>query len=288
MPAPPLGSTDGAGWTPGRQPVGVFDSGVGGISVLHEIRRLLPAADLVYVADSGHCPYGAKSEDEIRARSRAIVQFLLASHGAKAIVVACNTATAAAIEPLRQTFTSVPIVGMEPALKPAAAATRSGVVGVLATGATLGGERFAGLAARFSDGIELLTQACPGLVEQVERGDLDGPETRQLLREYVDPLLARGADTLVLGCTHYPFLRPVLRELVGTDVTILDTGAAVARQLARVTASDAVSASTYEQSPLEAGACRRGRTTFWSSDVSVAPVIARLWGAPAEVAPLPV
>ena len=261
-----------------RRRIGVFDSGVGGISVLHEIRRRLPAADLTYVADSGHCPYGSKSEGEIRARSRAIAGFLLDAHSAGAIVVACNTATAAAIEPLRQAFASVPIVGMEPALKPAVAATRSGVVGVLATGATLGGERFAGLAARFSDGVELLTQACPGLVEQVELGDLDGPETRQLVREYVAPLLARGADTLVLGCTHYPFLRPVLAELVGPEVTILDTGAAVARQLARVTAD-------------RSGGCAVGgtrQTTFWSSDVRVAPVIARLWGAPVEVARLPV
>ena len=270
------------------RPIGVFDSGVGGISVLHEIRRLLPAADLVYVADSGHCPYGSKSEAEIRMRSRAITEFLVESQHAEAIVVACNTATAAAIKALRETFANVPIVGMEPALKPAAAATRSGVVGVLATGATLGGERFAGLAARFSDGIELLTQACPGLVEQVERGDLEGPQTHQLLREYVDPLLARGADTLVLGCTHYPFLRPVLRELVGPAVTILDTGAAVARQLARVTAIEAAPASTSEGSAPEARACGRGQTTFWSSDVRVAPVIARLWGAPVGVAPLPV
>src|SRR5215475_11584035 len=135
------------------RPIGVFDSGVGGISVLREIRRLLPAADLVYVADSGHCPYGTKSDVDIRARACAITRLLIERHAARAIVVDCNTATVAAIEALRQSFPDVPIVGMEPAIKPAAAATRSGVVGVLATGATLGGERFAGLAARFSDGI---------------------------------------------------------------------------------------------------------------------------------------
>src|SRR5690348_16760207 len=146
---------------PGARPVGVFDSGVGGISVLREIRALLPAEDLVYVADSAHCPYGTKSDAEIRSRACAIARFLIDERGARAVVVACNTATAAAIDCLRTTFPSIPMVGMEPAVKPAAAATRTGVVGVLATGATLGGERFAGLAARFSDGIELLTQACP-------------------------------------------------------------------------------------------------------------------------------
>src|SRR5438552_3790235 len=173
--------------------IGVFDSGVGGISVLREVRGLLPGAELAYVADSGHCPYGGKSEAEIRQRACAITRFFVEEHGVDAVVVACNTATAAAIGTLRDSFAQVPIVGMEPALKPAAAATRSGVVGVLATGATLGGERFAGLAARFADGVELLTQACPGLVEQVEAGDLDGPSTVSLVREYVLPLLERGA-----------------------------------------------------------------------------------------------
>jgi glutamate racemase len=194
------------------------------------------------------------------------------------VVVACNTATAAAIDSLRTAFgSSTPIVGMEPAIKPAVAATRSGVVGVLATGATLGGERFAGLAERFSDGIELLTQACPGLVEQVEQGDLDGPLTRDLLGQYVRPLLARGADTLVLGCTHYPFLRQTLAELVGPDVALIDTGAAVARQVARVV--DAESAPEARKAE---------DVRFFSSDLSVAPVLERLWGEPLQVAWLPV
>jgi glutamate racemase len=186
-------------------------------------------------------------------------------------VVACNTATAAAIGTLRNAFSNVPIVGMEPALKPAAAATRSGVVGVLATGATLGGERFAGLAARYAEGVELLTQACPGLVEQVESGDL---ESDGLLREYVEPLLARGADTLVLGCTHYPFLRGALVRIVGDEVALIDTGAAVARQLVRVLGDLPVTGS--------------GQTHFWSTDTRVARVIAQLWGSPVEVMPLDV
>lgn len=254
--------------------VGVFDSGVGGISVLKEVRALLPAADLLYVADSGHCPYGSKSYAEIRGRASAISGFLI-DQRCQAIVVACNTATAAAIDTLRARFSGVPIVGMEPAIKPAVAATRSGVVGVLATGATLGGERFAGLAGRFSDGVELLTQACPGLVEQVEAGDLSGPETRALLEQYVRPLLARGADTLVLGCTHYPFLKDTLRELVDPHIALIDTGAAVARQTARVLGGEPVPAPGESQP--------RGSARFLSSDIAVAPVIAQLWGAPADV-----
>jgi glutamate racemase len=247
-------------------PIGVFDSGVGGLSVLREIRARLPHADLVYVADSGHCPYGDKSYAEIRRRSEAVTAFLLGQE-ARAIVVACNTATVAAIDALRRAHPEVPFVGMEPAVKPAAAATRSGVVGVLATGATLGGERFAGLAQRFADGIELLTQACPGLVEQVEAGDLDGPATRALLRRYVAPLRARGADTLVLGCTHYPFLIATLREMLGPEIVLIDTGAAVARQVERVLGDGA-----------HAGA---GRTTFFSSGAPSfsRAVIGRLWGA---------
>ena len=257
-------------------PIGVFDSGVGGISVLHEIRASLPGEDLVYVADSGHCPYGGKTYAEIQARATAITGYLIGL-GCRVVVVACNTATAAAIECLRETFPATPMVGMEPALKPAAAATRSGVVGVLATGATLGGDRFAGLAERFADGIELLTQACPGLVEQVEAGALDGPVTEALLRQYVAPLLARGADTLVLGCTHYPFLRPALSRLVGPEVALIDTGAAVARQVVRVLGG-------RPKAPATGG----GQVRFVSSDLAVAPVIRQLWGQVAAVEPLPV
>lgn len=252
--------------------IGVFDSGVGGISVLREIRALLPGADLLYVADSAHCPYGGKSYGEIRTRGMAIGRFLI-DQGAQAIVVACNTATAAAIDALRAHYRDMPFVGMEPALKPAVAATRSGVVGVLATGATLGGERFAGLVERYSDGIQLLTQACPGLVEQVEAGDLTSHETRRLLEHYVRPLLARGADTLVLGCTHYPFLRSMLFELFGPHVALIDTGAAVARQTARVVPDEAPAGE--------------GSTRFYSSDIAVAETIGRLWGTPSEVTLLP-
>ena len=212
-------------------PVGIFDSGVGGLSVAVEIQRALPHEDLLYVADSGHAPYGDKPRDYIDARATAIVTFLI-GQGAKAVVVACNTATAVSVDLLRKTF-SIPIVAIEPAVKPAAAATRSRVVGVLATTQTIGSTRFERLAETFGAGVEILAQPCPGLVERVEAGALDGPETRALVEAYVRPLVARGADTLVLGCTHYPFLRPVIESVAGPGVGVIDPAAAVARELRR-------------------------------------------------------
>jgi glutamate racemase len=213
-------------------PIGVFDSGVGGLSVLRELRALLPHEDFIYYADSAHCPYGGKSSAEIRARACAITEELLAA-GCKLIVVACNTATIAAVEHLRAVY-PVPFVGMEPAVKPACALTRSGVVGVLATGSALGGDKFHRLVAEHSGAVRVITQPCPGLVEQVEAGDMDGPETRRLLRTYLVPLAVQHADVIVLGCTHYPFLRPQIEAIAGASVTILDTGAAVARQAQRL------------------------------------------------------
>lgn len=213
------------------RPIGVFDSGVGGLSVLRHIRAALPGEDLVYVADSAHAPYGDKPARFIEARAVAIAGFL-AAQNARALVVACNTATSAAIVTLRERF-DLPIIGMEPAVKPAAEATRSGVIGVLATGGTLESARFAELVKRFGSRARVVVQPCPGLVERVESGDLTGPATRALLTGFVAPLLAQGADTLVLGCTHYPFLQPMLRELAGEEVALIETGAAVARQLAR-------------------------------------------------------
>ena len=216
-----------------QAPIGVFDSGVGGLSVLREIRQLLPNESLLYVADSGHVPYGEKSPEYIRERCVLITEHLLAQ-GAKALVLACNTATAAAAAELRERYADLPIVGMEPAVKPAAAATRSGVVGVLATTGTLKSARFAALLDRFANDVRVITQPCPGWVECIEAGELQAPATRELLQGYVAPLLAEGCDTLILGCTHYPFLRPLLVELVPPSVTLIDTGAAVARQLQRL------------------------------------------------------
>jgi glutamate racemase len=211
--------------------VGIFDSGVGGLSVLRHIRHVLPGEQLIYVADSGHVPYGDKTPDFIEQRSLALTHFLL-GQGADAIVIACNTATAAAAATLRQQF-EIPVIAMEPAVKPAVLATRSGVIGVLATTGTLESARFAALLERYAGKVEIITQGCPGLVEQVERGDLGGKQTRDLILRYTQPLLARGADTLILGCTHYPFLAPLITEVVGDGITLVDTGAAVARHLHR-------------------------------------------------------
>ena len=215
----------------GASAIGVFDSGVGGLSVLRHVRAQLPNVPLLYVADSGHVPYGDKTPDYIRDRSLALTQFLL-RHGAAAVVVACNTATAAAAAMLRERF-DIPIVAMEPAVKPAVSATRSRVVGVLATVGTLESARFAALLEQYAGDVEIVTQACPGLVERVEAGELASTTTRELVARYTAPLLARGADTIVLGCTHYPFLKPLIADLVGPRVQLIDTGEAVARQVVR-------------------------------------------------------
>ena len=194
--------------------------------------------------------------------------FLL-GQGAEGLVVACNTATAAAVSGLREQFPQVPIVGMEPAVKPAAAATRSGVVGVLATTGTLQSAKFAALLDRFASNVQVVMQPCPGLVERIEAGELDSPATRDLLQKLVAPLLDAGCDTLILGCTHYPFIKPLLRQLVPSSVSMIDTGEAVARQLQRVLS---------ERSLLSAGLC--GPDIFWSSgDIQrLAAVLPALWG----------
>ena len=218
-----------------ESPIGVFDSGVGGLSVWREIVRQLPAEDTLYFADQAHIPYGQRPLDEVRRLTENITRFLLAQ-GAKIIVVACNTASGAALHALRETFPDVPFVGMEPAVKPAVEHTRTGIVGVIATPATFEGDLFAGLVARFGSGVDLHTQACPGLVEAVETGALDTPETEALLRHYLTPMLDAGIDQLVLGCTHYPFLSPVIQRIAGPEVTLIDPAPAVARQVERVLA----------------------------------------------------
>jgi len=213
--------------------IGMFDSGVGGLSVAQAVMARLPRESLLYVADSAHCPYGARSEAEIQALSEGITRFLLAA-GAKVIVVACNTASAAALSTLRQTFPQVPFVGMVPAVKPAAQLTRDGVVGVLATPVTFGGRLYEEVVEHYGRGVRVISQTCPGLVERIEAGELDTPDTLALLRSYLEPLLGAGADTLVLGCTHYPFLIPAIRRLAGESVQILEPSEAIARQTERV------------------------------------------------------
>jgi glutamate racemase len=211
--------------------IGIFDSGVGGLSVLKEIRRLLPDDDLTYLADQANAPYGSRSLSEVRRLAEQCTRHLI-DRGAELIVIACNTASAAALHHLRDLYPMVPFVGMEPAVKPAAALTRSGVIGVLATGATFQGELFASLVDRFGDGFTIVPKACPGWADLVEKGETTGPRVTALVATHLDPVLAAGADTLVLGCTHYPFLHAVISDRAGSQVSILDPALAVARQVA--------------------------------------------------------
>mgnify|MGYP002640663338 CR=1 FL=1 len=214
-------------------PIGIFDSGVGGLSVLREIRRQLPAEKLIFLADQGHVPYGPRSLAQVRQFSEEISRYLI-SQGAKLVVVACNAASAAALHHLRTTFPDTPFVGMEPAVKPAAERTRSGVVGVLATPATFQGKLYASVIERFTRGVTVLQATCPGLVLQIENGDLDGDETRTILEDALRPMLARGIDRVVMGCTHYPFVIPLIEEITGPGVEVIDPAPAVARQVKRV------------------------------------------------------
>jgi glutamate racemase len=213
--------------------IGIFDSGLGGLSVLREIRKQMPAQPVLYLGDQFHVPYGVRPMEEILQFSRTITRYLLAQ-GAQLIVVACNTASAAALRTLRQEFPQVPFVGMEPAVKPAAEQTRTGVVGVLATYATFQGALYASVVERFAQGVTLLTSPCPGLVPQIEAGNLTGAETRRILKRELDPMLAQGIDTVVLGCTHYPFVIPLIKEIVGPEVRVIDPAPAVARQVAHL------------------------------------------------------
>lgn len=250
-----------------NRPIGVMDSGVGGISVIKHIHSLLPNEDLRYFADSKYAPYGNKTPDEIKSRCFEIADFLIAQD-VKALVVACNTATAAAIDDMRAKF-ALPIIGMEPAVKPAAAATKNGIVGVLATVGTLKSAQFAALLETYGRNVEVATQACIGLVECIERGELNTQATRELLHKYLRPLLNEGADTIVLGCTHYPFVRPLIEEIAGKDVAIIDTGAAVAKWLQ----------SQLDEHGLLNLDSKKGEVKFWtnSSSENAMDVIKKLW-----------
>ncbi len=213
-----------------NSPIGIFDSGVGGLSVLRAISAQLPHENLLYFADQARVPYGSRSLEEVRHFSEEITHFLLAKN-AKIIVIACNTASAAALSWLREIFPKVPFVGMEPALKPAAEGTHSGVVGVLATPATFQGKLYTSLVARFASNLTVLQDTCSGLVEEIERGALDGKKTRQILDDALRDMLGFGLDTLVLGCTHYPFVMPLIEQICGDSVQVIDPAPAVARQV---------------------------------------------------------
>src|SRR5688572_9982709 len=235
-------------------PIGVFDSGVGGISVLRAIREQMPEEPAIYFGDQGHVPYGSRSMEQIEHFSEAITRFLLAQ-GAKIIVVACNTASAAALKHLREKFPDVQFVGMEPAVKPAAEHTQTGKVGVLATPATFQGALYASVVERFANGVELYQATCPGLVLEVEQGDLDGKETRRILEEALLPMLEKNIDTVVLGCTHYPFVIPLIQRIVGEKVRVIHPAPAVAKQAALL----------HETKGLMKGPGSKGHVKFYTS-----------------------
>ncbi len=235
--------------------IGVFDSGVGGLTVLKAIRDLLPYQDLLYVADQAHVPYGERPLEAVRTLSEEITRFLL-QQGAGLIVVACNTASAAALKYLRSRFEQVRFVGMEPAVKPAAETTKSKKVGVLATPATFQGDLYASVVGRFAKDVTLFQDTCPGLVQAIECGELAGSATRVILEKALKPMLEHGIDTVVLGCTHYPMVIPLIQEICGPDVHVIDPAPAVARQTARLAG---------EVDILSANKTRYGKMHFYTS-----------------------
>ena len=225
------------------RPIGIFDSGIGGLTVMAAIQQALPKERLLYFGDNAHVPYGPRSLDEVREFSNAIVRALLAKE-CKLVVIACNTASAAALASVREEFRNVPFVGMEPAVKPAVEHTHTGVVGVIATVATFQSALYASVVERFGSGVEVLHQPCPGLVKQIEAGEFDTPATEAMLRGWLEPMLDRNIDALVLACTHYPIVRPLIERIVGPGVRVIDPAPAVARQVERLLDRDGLAAPT--------------------------------------------
>lgn len=213
-----------------NRPIGVYDSGFGGLSVWRELHRALPCESLIYLGDGKNCPYGSQPANRIQTLAEQSVRELV-NRGCKMVVVACNTATAVAISHLRAAF-DIPIVGLEPAVKPACAMTRTKVVGVIATERSLKGEKFLSTVTRYGQGVEVIKAVGEGFVEAVERNEEQHPVTEMRVRRVVEPIIERGADVIVLGCTHYPFLRDVISRVVGDrDVAIIDSGAAVEKRV---------------------------------------------------------
>jgi glutamate racemase len=260
-----------------NRPIGVFDSGIGGLSLLQCIRRELPFEDIIYIADSRYAPYGDKSSEYIEERSMAISEFLM-ERGTKAIVVACNTATAAAISKMRSIY-PVPIIGMEPGVKPAISITKSGTIGILATSETLKSEKFRVLTERFRNDCEIVTQACPGLVEKVEQVNISDNETVRMVEEYINTLTEKGADTIVLGCTHYLFLTDIIRKITGECINVIDTGKAVAKEVHR----------RLKEAGILSDGSRQGKEYFWTSGdtIKLKEIINQLWNKKCDVKPLP-
>lgn len=260
--------------------VGVFDSGVGGLSILRALRTHLPHAPLLYVADSANAPYGEKSEAFIIERSLHIADFLI-SQGAQLLVVACNTATAAAVHALRQAHPHLPIVGIEPGVKPAVAASRLKKVGVMATPGTLASAKFARLVAAHEADAEIVLQPCPGLAAAIETGELDSLAVRELVQAFTQPLKAAGVDTVVLGCTHYPFVAPLIAAEMGDGVQLVDTAEAVARHTMRLVQRVVAVDETAPE--------REAEVSLWTSasPATLGDIVHRWLGIGARAAALP-
>ena len=255
-----------------RRPIGIFDSGVGGLSVAREIRRALPGEDLLYVADTAYCPYGDRALEEVRARALAVGRYVEGA-GAKLLVAACNTASGAALEQLREEL-AIPVVGLEPAVKTGAAVTRNGKVGVMATAGTLTSARYARLVREHAHGIEVQPQPCPGLADLIEEGHLDDERLRARLEQLTRPLRDAGVDTVILGCTHYAFVSGPLGRVLGPGVQLIDSAPAIARRTEHLVGGDG-----------SAGTDRPGGLAVLTTGdpQKVAPVVARLWGAEVPV-----
>ncbi|MGB7094121.1 MAG: glutamate racemase [Anaerolineales bacterium] len=262
---------------PASGPIGIFDSGVGGLSVLAALQKLLSNENVIYLADQAHVPYGSRSLSQVRAFSEGITRYFL-TQDTKLIVVACNTASAAALHYLRQAFPGIPFVGMEPAVKPAAESTRSGVVGVLATPATFQGELYASVIERFATGVRVLQDTCPGLVMEIDAGSLDTPKVHSILEAALKPMLVEGIDTVVLGCTHFPFVIPMIKDIVGPEVRVIDPSLAIARQVERL-----LVANNLRSDDPNPGQVRYLTT---GDPARLAGLLPRLIGSPAEVSNL--
>tara|TARA_A100001391_G_scaffold133443_2_gene92429 strand:- start:39 stop:848 length:810 start_codon:yes stop_codon:yes gene_type:complete len=258
---------------PSEAPIGVIDSGAGGLSVLKKIRELMPNEELIYVADSWFAPYGEKPTEDIRRRCFENMGFFDLQH-IKALVLACNTATAAAVKELRALY-RIPIIGMEPAIKPASELTRTGVIGVMATAGTLDSDKYLDLQSMYTDKVEIITRACPGLVDEIEKIEPDEGEIIKLVTEYTEEFLDRGGDTLVLGCTHYALISDIIRDIVGPNVVLVDTGMAVAKELRR----------RLLENDLLSDSLKTGRLGFFTSGnvQDQKALLSRYWGEEIEV-----
>jgi glutamate racemase len=253
-------------------PIGLFDSGVGGLSVAREIRRALPSEDLLYVADTAYCPYGDRPIEEVRSRALAVGRYVQDA-GAKLLVAACNTASGAALEDLREALT-IPVIGLEPAVKTAVARTRARRVGVMATSGTLRSDRFARLLRAYADGVQVLSQPCPGLADLIEEGHLEGEVLCARLEELTRPLREAGVDMVVLGCTHYLFVAPALESVLGPGVTLVDSAPAIAKRTAQI----------LDQGHARGqGGVGSLRVLTTGEPEKVEPVVRRLWGEPVRV-----